>query len=319
MDDLNGKYFTMGRVLKIKSKLNLSASVISLLTLAPFSVNAAGFQLNEQSAAEVGMANAGTAVAPDASVQFFNPAGIAALSGFNFLGGGQIIVTSVDFRNQGSTSLLGTPVSGDASGDSNRGVPEGYVSYQLDDRFTAGLAIYTPFGLATTYPDQSSVRYFSESTSLNTFEINPNIAFRLNNQLSFGAGPAIRYSHANLSSAIDDGGIATGIAVARGLPPAFAAAAGGPESNNARFDAVGDDWDVGYKIGALFQPDKGNQHRHRVSFGDGEHDHGQCDGQQRRHHQPRVRWVWRRWVRNPLVPAPRSTIPITSPSAGHAS
>jgi long-chain fatty acid transport protein len=202
------------------------------------------------------MALAGTAVEPDASVQFENPAGIAALSGFNVLGGGNIYVTSVDFHNQGSKSVTGAPLTGDASADSNAVAPYGYASYQIDDQLTAGLAVYTPFGLATRYPDNSSVRYFSETTSLRTIEINPNIAFRLNDQLSIGAGPAIRYTDAELSQAVDDGGIATGLAVARGASPLLAAAASGPEANDARFRAKGDDWDVGYKAGILYQPDK---------------------------------------------------------------
>ncbi len=93
-------------------------------------------------------------------------------------------------------------------------------------------------------------------SSLRTIEINPNVAFRLNDQLSIGAGPAIRWTDGEFSQAVDDGGIATGIAARQGLAPGLAAALGGPEANDARFRAHGTDWDVGYKAGILFQPDK---------------------------------------------------------------
>ena len=242
--------------MNIKKKLSFSVSVITLFTFSPVVVHASAFQLNEQSAAEVGMALAGSGVAPDASVQFFNPAGIAALSGFNFLGGGQLIVTGVNFHNQGTSSVLGTPVTGDASADSNAAVAEGYASYQIDDRFTVGLASYVPFGLATRYPDNSSVRYFTDTTSLRTIEINPNVAFRLNNQLSFGAGPVVRWSDGEFSTHIDDGGIATGVAARSGVPLPLAAGLAGPEGNDARLRVHGTDWDLGYKLGVLFQPDK---------------------------------------------------------------
>jgi long-chain fatty acid transport protein len=243
--------------MSIAQKFKVALSCCTCLCAISGVAHAAGFQLNEQSAASVGMALAGTGVESDASVQFTNPAGIAALSGFNVLGGGDLYVTSVNFQNKGTTSALGTPVSGgNASADSNAVAPYGYASYQIDDRYTVGIGVYSPFGLATRYDDSSSARYFAEDSVLNAIEINPNIAFRLNDQLSFGAGPTIRYSYGQFSNAIDDGSLGTAAGIRAGLPAATAAALGGPGLNDAQFNASGDDWAVGYKAGILYQPDK---------------------------------------------------------------
>ena len=243
--------------MKLKN-LKLALSCCTCLTLASGIAHAAGFQLNEQSAVAVGTALSGTAVENDASVQFANPAGIANLKGLQVLGGGDLYVTTVNFHNEGSRTLLGQPVTGSgvASADSNAIAPYGYASYQIDEKWTAGIGVYSPFGLATRYDDSSTVRYFAENSVVNAIEINPNIAFRLNDQLSFGAGPAIRYTHGQFSNAIDDGSLGTAAGIAAGLPAATAAALGGPQRNDAQFKATGDDWAVGYKAGILFQPDK---------------------------------------------------------------
>ena len=219
--------------------------------------------MNEQSAVSVGMANAGTGVEKDASVQFMNPAGIAALSGLNVMGGANLYVIDADFQNGGSTNALGQPLTGDSDSSTDRLAPYGYLSYGVNDQVFLGLGVYSPFGLATNYDDHASTRYFADASDLRTVEINPNIALKLMPGLSIGAGPAIRYSTGNFSQAIDDGSIGTGAAIrtaaAFGIPASLstgpAVAAGGPSANDARFRAEGDDWAVGYKAGILYNPD----------------------------------------------------------------
>jgi long-chain fatty acid transport protein len=233
------------------------------LIMAAMGAQAAGFQLNEQSAVSVGMANAGTGVEKDASVQFMNPAGITALKGLNLLSGANLYVIDANFKNGGSTNALGQPLGSDSDSSTNRLAPYGYASYGVNDQVFVGLGVYSPFGLATNYGDNSSTRYFADASDLRTIEINPNIAVKLMPSLSIGAGPAIRYSTANFSSGIDDGSLGAAAAIrtaaASAIPASIssgpAIAAGGPSVNNGRFRAQGDDWAVGYKIGTLFTPD----------------------------------------------------------------
>src|SRR5438093_229194 len=66
-------------------------------------VDAAGFQVNEQSARGLGSAFAGdAAAAEDASTIFFNPAGMTRLSGTQFVSSGFVIKPTGNFHNEGS-------------------------------------------------------------------------------------------------------------------------------------------------------------------------------------------------------------------------
>jgi long-chain fatty acid transport protein len=239
----------------------LFGSFTAALLLSTTVAHASGFALNEQSAASVGMALAGTGVENDASVQFSNPAGISALQGFNALGGGNIYFTDATFHNHGSVGPAGTPLTGNATTDPTIAAPDGYIAYTMDNGVSLGLGLYSPYGLATYYPDTSSVRYFAQSTDLRTIEINPNIAYKLDKELSIGAGPEIRWSRGEFSQAVDYGAgvfAATAPRVAPFGPTALAAlaAATGPGgANDLRIHAVGDDWSVGYKLGTLWTPD----------------------------------------------------------------
>jgi hypothetical protein len=101
------------------------------------SVLASGFALTEQSVPNLGNAGAGgPAAAEDASVIFFNPAGLTRLPGNSVVGAGYAVFPTVKFQNQGSTSVLGTPVLGSNGGDAgvNRFLPNFYTSWSLSDR-----------------------------------------------------------------------------------------------------------------------------------------------------------------------------------------
>ncbi|MFL6537194.1 MAG: outer membrane protein transport protein, partial [Chthoniobacterales bacterium] len=90
----------------------------------PLSVRAGSFQLNEQSVSGLGSAFAGGAAqAEDASVLFFNPAGIALLDKGEFQLGAHVLMPGANFTNQGSrynlpgTPFDGLPVTGTNNGD----------------------------------------------------------------------------------------------------------------------------------------------------------------------------------------------------------
>lgn len=69
----------------------------------PIGARAGSFQLNEQSVSGMGAAYAGgAAAAEDASVLFFNPAGIALLENGEFQLGAHLLMPSAEFSNEGS-------------------------------------------------------------------------------------------------------------------------------------------------------------------------------------------------------------------------
>jgi len=152
--------------------------------------SAAGFQLLEQNASGIGNAYAGSAaVAENASTIFYNPAGMTQLQGVQVSGGLSVVGTSFKFTDQGSTgtgALAGTGNGGDG-GDLGF-IPNGYVSWQLNKDLYLGLGLGAPFGLKTTYDDSWIGAAQAISFDIKTYNINPSIAYRVNDTVSIGAG-----------------------------------------------------------------------------------------------------------------------------------
>jgi long-chain fatty acid transport protein len=258
---------------------------------------AGSFLINEQSVSGLGSAYAGGAAqAEDASTIFFNPAGIALLPQGELQGGFHYIIPSGTFSNNGSSiSAPGTPFNGAKITGGNGGdggvdhvIPNIYLSQpvfrspQYGD-LAVGIGLSVPFGLETDYDPGWVGRYAALRTKLQTFDIQPTIAYRIFDRISFGAGLDIQYASARLSQAVDFGGIGGNILSSQffpALPAAFAAqgvpapfipgfvtateqayAKAGfvPQGRDGVAEVHGDDWNVGFTIGAIFEYLKGNE------------------------------------------------------------
>jgi long-chain fatty acid transport protein len=263
-------------------------SIVSCLTGVvalgiPLIADAGGFAINEQSVSGVGVAFAGGAAqAEDASTLFFNPAGIVLLNQSEFQLGAHAIIPSATFTNEGSRyNLPGTPFNGLPISGGNDG--DGGVTHVLPNLYftqpvlrgsqygdlTLGIGLTVPFGLETDYSPGWVGRYQSLRTKLTTFDIQPTIAYRIWDQLSFGAGLDIQYVSARLTQAIDFG-LAAQPPLAQFFAnvPSFIRPATELAYLNAGFfpgglDGVsevhGDDWSVGFTLGALWEYMKGNE------------------------------------------------------------
>ena len=152
-------------------------------------VGAAGFQLMEQNASGLGNAYAGSAaVAENASTIFFNPAGMTELQGRTYSVGATAIKPNFQFSDSGSNvgALAGTGQGGNAG---QMGVlPNGYAAWRLDDKLALGLGLGAPFGLMTKYDAPWLGAAHSESFGIKSYNINPSLAYRLNDQVSVGFG-----------------------------------------------------------------------------------------------------------------------------------
>src|SRR5690554_7200441 len=72
---------------------------------APASVMAGGFSLNEQSASQMGVANAGAAANPEnATTVLFNPAGMSQLSGTNISFGAAVLDIDAEAKTSSITA-----------------------------------------------------------------------------------------------------------------------------------------------------------------------------------------------------------------------
>ncbi len=225
----------------------LLASAALLGTVAAAGpAHAAAFQLKEDSAVGLGTAFAGAGSAANTPATVFeNPAGMTQLPGVQVALGGSLIVPQATF-NGTARDAFGRPIS---SGGGNDGgnpalVPHGYVTWKpAGSDFAVGLAITSPFGLATSYDGKTFVgRYQADKTDLRTININPSVAYQVAPWLSLGAGVSAQYGRAVFTSFINSSTIATSLfRRPTTLPDGYS-------------DLNGNDWAFGYNFGALIQP-----------------------------------------------------------------
>jgi long-chain fatty acid transport protein len=166
--------------------LLLAAIVVS----APECARASGFALNEESAKLMGMAYAGTAaLAEDATAGYYNVAGLTRIQQGSLVGSITGLFLDLNFRAT-DASVFGQPVSGVTalSPSRNVAIPAFHGAWRLSDRWVVGLGVTAPYGLKIKYPVDSVVRYVATKSELVTYNLNPMIAFRINDQWSVGAG-----------------------------------------------------------------------------------------------------------------------------------
>ena len=270
-------------------------AAVAFLAFRPCLSDGGSFAINEQSVSGLGVAYAGGAAqAEDASTIFFNPAGIALLNQGELQLGAQGILPSSTFNNQGSRyNLPNTPINGlplrggnDGDGGVDHVLPNIYLSQpvfrspQYGD-LTVGIGLSVPFGLETDYSPGWVGRYTALRTKLTTYDIQPTIAYRLYDRISFGASLDVQYASTRVSQAIDFGLAGSqvlgqfeqalpALLAARGVPvqavPAVVSATQ-RAYNNAGFvpggrdgvsEVTGDDWSVGFTLGAIFEYWKGD-------------------------------------------------------------
>jgi long-chain fatty acid transport protein len=183
------------------------AGVVALVSLAPLAADGAGFAIAEQSVKGLGSAFAGgAAIADDATTVFYNPAGMTRLPGRQSEAALHIIVPSSRFENT-RTTFGGATLAGNSGGNSgtNALVPNLYYSHQLGDSLWLGVGLNAPFGLVTKYDAAWVGRYHAIKSDLLTLNVNPSVAYKVNDFLSVGAGVSVMYADAELTQALFNG------------------------------------------------------------------------------------------------------------------
>lgn len=250
---------------KAMGAMRLLGWILAGVLCGPFAdAPAAGFAVMEQGVKGLGNAFAGgAAAAEDSSTIFFNPAGMTRLSGRRIEAAAHLILPSARFEDRGSVLNPGLPAAlggggpisgGDGGNGANVvGIPNTYYMHSFSDRFKAGVGLNAPFGLITDYEDGWKGRYHALRSDLRTVNINPAVAYRVNDWLSLGAGFSAQYMRVVLSNAID---LST-VCLAR-LTPATCAGAGLATPGNPASDGLlrlsGTNWGWGYNLGLLLEP-----------------------------------------------------------------
>lgn len=220
------------------------------------SAMASGFALIEQSASGLGNAfAAGAAATDDASAQFYNPAALTEIKGTQASAAGHYIMPSAKMSNASArvVTLGNIPYTGTIDDAGVNGfVPNFYYTRDLDSQLKFGFAVNVPFGLSTEYDDGWIGRYHAIKSAVETINLNPSLAFKVNDQLSLGAGVSAQYFSAELTSAVDSGSICLGLGGGvscggLGLTP-------GNHSVDSYAKIKGNDWSYGFNLGLLYKP-----------------------------------------------------------------
>jgi long-chain fatty acid transport protein len=156
--------------------------------------HAQGVRFQPQGATAAGQGNAFSAQADDPSAIHYNPAGLSQVNGIQVLSGTTLVGGSVKY-----TSPTGVDSRGDFGGTIANPPPSySYVSANLGSlgwnslsNVTVGLGVNSPFGLNIRYPVDGPFNTVVTSAALPLIAIKPTLAYKLNDQLAFGASADI--------------------------------------------------------------------------------------------------------------------------------
>jgi long-chain fatty acid transport protein len=231
------------------------AIATALFIASVSSAHAAFFQLAENGSSGLGQANAGAAaMAADATTVWFNPAGMTQLSGSQTAGAVHSINPSFEADNVSGAAVTAVPISGNNGGDAGESalVPNFYYTQALSGGMTFGIGINAPFGLATDYDSGWVGRYHALRSEIQALNINPSIAYQVNDQFSVGFGVNFEKLDATLSQAIDFATICT-VGGASGACGAGAGYNPATNPNDGKATVTADDTAWGYNFGLLWK------------------------------------------------------------------
>jgi long-chain fatty acid transport protein len=197
------KHYT--RIVSMKAfRLSLLATAVSAVLLSN-TASAAAFQFYELGTPIIGTADVGqAAVASDASTAYFNPAGMTQLPTTEYMVGGQMIFPFTDFSKRSSQ----TTIRGDNGGNGGTLTPglSLFYVYHYSPKLKLGVSMTSPYGGSLDYNDGWVGRYSVQNVMFYTINVNPGIAYQVNDWASIGAGVSLEYAnlHETLALPIPD-------------------------------------------------------------------------------------------------------------------
>jgi long-chain fatty acid transport protein len=175
--------------LELMNQIVLSA-LLGIVALLPGTAAAGALYFPEMSnASEAGYAGAGmVARANDAGTAFSNPAGMTRFDEPEKLAGATLVYIDAGFSTNDDNTADGK------SGSVNKLIlPMGSLSYvrPMSDRLSFGVSVHNYFGLAFDMPDDWVGRYSTVQIALIAPQVQPAVAYKVNDWLSVGAGAAV--------------------------------------------------------------------------------------------------------------------------------
>ncbi len=195
----------------------------------------AGFCIYEWSARGNALGGSLIARADDPTAAAYNPAGITQLPGVQTAGGFTALMphAKVDVSVQGGAQNGRSDTTSTKALGLGGLAPNAFVTWQINDRFWLGLGAYTRFGLASRYDSDWIGRYTQYHAAVTSYSLNPNLAYKINDQWSVAAGIEAMYFDVTIKRKI------------------FLPVPGVPDSD---LSMTGDCWAPGYNVALRYEP-----------------------------------------------------------------
>ena len=145
------------------------------------------------------MSRAETGVAKpcdDGSALFYNPSAILESDGLTISGGLTVVSAGGDFtddRTGRETEIQNDPIP----------VPHLFATYGVTPDLALGLGVYVPYGLETKWPETWDGAFEGYDNGLQSFYIQPTIAYQITDRIQIGGGPIIGISSVELNQRLD--------------------------------------------------------------------------------------------------------------------
>jgi len=174
-------------------------SLFLLANLVGLSLIAEGYQINSQSARQVGMGHLGTALKLGGESMLFNPAGLSFMTGkVDVSLGVTTIFSKVSYTANDSA---GRPWTTDA--DNPTGTPIfGYVGYKLSEKFFVGVSITNPAGNSLFWPKNWRGSHLVQDISLKAYSVQPTLSYKFSEKFSIGAGLMVDFGEFEMNKGL---------------------------------------------------------------------------------------------------------------------
>lgn len=200
---------------------------------------ASGFAIYTHGASSLGQGAATIAHSDDPSAIFFNPALINKLEGTQIQFGTALIFPTQKFESNFP--------AGNSKTERDIFYPSTiFITHKFNDKVSAGLGVFNPFGLATKWPDDWEGRYIATNSEMRTFNINPVVSLQISPEISVAAGVNFLLLDATLERNINSAYLPVVLGFSE-EPLPF------PDGGQ-KFKGDGDG--VGYNLGILIEPHK---------------------------------------------------------------
>lgn len=170
--------------------------LLVLLASLPAAVFAQGFQVNLHGQKQIGMGHTGTGLVQDGASILFNPGAVAMLSENSVQAGVSPLLFKSAFSPTGSSTQYNV----------NNQVATPFTGYAVwgpkGSNFKFGIGTYVPFGGLTDWGTSWTGKYALESLNLKAIFVQPTISYKINDQLSVGAGFVYNFASVDLTKAI---------------------------------------------------------------------------------------------------------------------